>query len=360
MEIHDTVFIAAAFCMFNRYVDGLATFTPTDHAAYDQMGQRMAKQGYVQRLSHRPVNPRLPTANDDCRLLTAMPHITLPDDLPGIRGPMAFRPETAKPLNELVDVLLRGPHTLTPGERELIATFVSSQNDCRYCQTIHGAIAAHHLGGNEDLVVDVKPIRSTPPSRDKLKALLVIAGKTADSGKHVTAERRRARARAGRHRPRDSRHGAHRRGVLHVQPLRRRPGHVGARRSRFLSPARRARRRSTATPPRRSGGPADRRAIDRGSATSAVDSSSDACLRCPPRRPRRIRPAPSKAPSPTRRRRRVAGARSSATQPRNRLHPRGRVRRGRLLSSAAAAGGHVQRDGRGAAVRDDWCGSRSR
>ena len=84
-----------------------------------------------------------------------MAHITLPPDLPGIRGPMAFRPETARPLNELVDVLLRGPHTLSPGERELIATYVSSQNDCDYCQTIHGAIAAHHLK-NEPLVVDVK------------------------------------------------------------------------------------------------------------------------------------------------------------------------------------------------------------
>jgi hypothetical protein len=50
-----------------------------------------------------------------------MPHIGLPD-LPGIRGPMAFRPETARPLNDLADVLLRGPHSLTPGERELIAT----------------------------------------------------------------------------------------------------------------------------------------------------------------------------------------------------------------------------------------------
>ena len=47
MEIHDTVLIAAAFSMFNRYVDGLATFMPTDHAAYDQMGQRMAREGYV-------------------------------------------------------------------------------------------------------------------------------------------------------------------------------------------------------------------------------------------------------------------------------------------------------------------------
>ena len=115
-----------------------------------------------------------------------MPHINLPD-LPGIRGPMAFRPETAKPLNELVDVLLRGPHSLTPGERELIATFVSAQNDCRYCQTIHGAVAAHHLG-DEDLVVQVKHDPERAAISEKLKALLVIAGKTAEGGRLVTAD----------------------------------------------------------------------------------------------------------------------------------------------------------------------------
>jgi alkylhydroperoxidase family enzyme len=46
-EIHDAVLIAAAFSMFNRYVDGLATFTPTDPEAYDEMGKRMATNGYV-------------------------------------------------------------------------------------------------------------------------------------------------------------------------------------------------------------------------------------------------------------------------------------------------------------------------
>ena len=116
-----------------------------------------------------------------------MPHITLPD-LPGIRGPMAFRPETAKPLNELVDVLLQGPSTLTPGERELIATFVSARNDCRYCQTIHGAVAAAHLHGDEGLVAQVKVDFEQALVSDKLKALLVIAGKTAEGGKLVTAE----------------------------------------------------------------------------------------------------------------------------------------------------------------------------
>jgi uncharacterized peroxidase-related enzyme len=117
-----------------------------------------------------------------------MPHIQLPEGLPGIRGPMAFRPETSKPLNDLVEVLLRGPGTLTPAERELIATYVSAQNDCYYCQTIHGAIAAAHLDGNEELVRSVKRDFLHAEVSEKLKALLAIAGKIQQSGKHVTAQ----------------------------------------------------------------------------------------------------------------------------------------------------------------------------
>ncbi len=116
-----------------------------------------------------------------------MPHIALPEGQPGIRGAMAFRPETAKPLNDLVEVLLRGPNTLTPGERELIATYVSSLNDCYYCQTIHGAIAAAHLNGDEELVKKVKADFLHAAISDKLKALLVIAGKVQRGGKNVTA-----------------------------------------------------------------------------------------------------------------------------------------------------------------------------
>jgi uncharacterized peroxidase-related enzyme len=100
---------------------------------------------------------------------------------------MAFRPEAARPLNELADVLLRGPNSLSPGERELIATFVSARNDCRYCQTIHGAVAAHHMGGNEELVRSVKSDPEHAPISDKLRALLVIAGKVAEGGKRVGA-----------------------------------------------------------------------------------------------------------------------------------------------------------------------------
>ena len=123
-----------------------------------------------------------------------MAHITLPPGLPGIRGPMAFRPETARPLNDLVDVLLRGPHPLSPGERELIATFTSAQNECRYCQTIHGAVAAHHLQ-DEEVVERVKGDFEHAGVSDKLKALLVIAAKTARGGAQVGADDvQRARA----------------------------------------------------------------------------------------------------------------------------------------------------------------------
>ena len=117
-----------------------------------------------------------------------MPHISLPEGLPGILGPMALRPETAKPLNELADVLLRGPSTLSPGERELIATYVSSRNDCFFCQTIHGAVAAYHLGGNEQLVLDVKQDAEGAAVSGKLKALLAIAGKVQRGGKNVLTE----------------------------------------------------------------------------------------------------------------------------------------------------------------------------
>jgi uncharacterized peroxidase-related enzyme len=114
-----------------------------------------------------------------------MPHIELPN-LPGIRGPMAFRPETSKPLNELVEVLLRHPNSLTAGERELIATYVSSQNNCHYCQSIHGAIAAAHLHGDEGLVKSVKQDFHAASVSPKLKALLNIAGKVQQDGKNVT------------------------------------------------------------------------------------------------------------------------------------------------------------------------------
>lgn len=93
-----------------------------------------------------------------------MPHIALPEGLPGITSAMAYRPETARPLRELAEVLLRGPNTLTSGEREMIAAFVSTRNDCHFCQASHRAAAAHHLAGNYDLVDAVRRDPQTAPT----------------------------------------------------------------------------------------------------------------------------------------------------------------------------------------------------
>ena len=117
-----------------------------------------------------------------------MPHIKLPDGHAGIRGAMAFRPETARPLNDLVEILLHGPHSLSAGERELIATYVSYLNDCHFCQSIHGAIAAASLNGDEELVKRVKADFQHAAISEKLKALLVIASKVQKGGKNVTPE----------------------------------------------------------------------------------------------------------------------------------------------------------------------------
>ena len=116
-----------------------------------------------------------------------MPHITLPEGLPGITSAFAYRPETAKPMRELAEVLLRGPNTLTSGERETIAAFVSSRNDCHFCHASHRAAAAHHMGGDYAVVDAVKRDYLSAPISPKLKALLRIAGKVAESGRNVTA-----------------------------------------------------------------------------------------------------------------------------------------------------------------------------
>jgi uncharacterized peroxidase-related enzyme len=116
-----------------------------------------------------------------------MPHISLPEGLPGITSAFAYRPATAKPLRELAEVLLRGPNSLTSGEREMIATFVSSRNDCNFCQASHRAAAAHHLDGDYGLVDAVRDGYQDAPVSQKLKALLTIAGKVQQGGKHVTS-----------------------------------------------------------------------------------------------------------------------------------------------------------------------------
>lgn len=118
-----------------------------------------------------------------------MAHIDLQNNLPGIRGLMAYSPKTAKPLNELVEVLLRDDdNSLSRGERELIGSYVSYLNDCFFCQNVHGAIAGHYL--QCDLASMDKTFSDTHTSSlsPKMKALLSIAASVQVSGKQVSED----------------------------------------------------------------------------------------------------------------------------------------------------------------------------
>ena len=114
-----------------------------------------------------------------------MPYIDMPD-APGIMGPMLFRPETAKPLFELAEVLLRGASTLSRGDREVIAAYVSALNQCQFCANSHATFAALQLDGGFDVVDAVIADPDTAPVSPKLRSLLEIAALVAQSGLAVT------------------------------------------------------------------------------------------------------------------------------------------------------------------------------
>jgi uncharacterized peroxidase-related enzyme len=117
-----------------------------------------------------------------------MAYINVREELPGIRGLLAFRPETAKPLNHLAEALLRCESTLSKGERELIATFVSALNDCYFCQHSHGGYAQHFLQCDTEFIDSVKRDYLTADISEKLRSLLNIAEKVTRGGKNVGAE----------------------------------------------------------------------------------------------------------------------------------------------------------------------------
>jgi len=116
-----------------------------------------------------------------------MAYIKLDNELPGIRGLMAYRPEMAEPLNALAEVLLRDDNnTLTRGERELIGAYVSYLNDCFFCQNVHGALAGHYLKCDIDEIEQIKQDFQSAELSPKMKALLNIAGSVQKGGKQVT------------------------------------------------------------------------------------------------------------------------------------------------------------------------------
>jgi uncharacterized peroxidase-related enzyme len=116
-----------------------------------------------------------------------MAHIKLPEGVPGIVGPMIAYPETQKHLSGLAEALLRGPSSLTSAERELIATYVSSRNECYFCTQSHAAAARAHYGEDRRLVDQVLGDLSAAPVSAKMKALLEIADKVRRDGRLVEA-----------------------------------------------------------------------------------------------------------------------------------------------------------------------------
>jgi uncharacterized peroxidase-related enzyme len=117
-----------------------------------------------------------------------MPHINLRPDLFGITSLLDFRKETAAPLCRLTQILLRGESSLTEAEREMIAAYVSSLNECVFCSSAHTATTCALAGGKESgtqpMVSDLEQLEVS----EKMKSLLAIAGKVQQNGNCVAKE----------------------------------------------------------------------------------------------------------------------------------------------------------------------------
>ncbi|MFD2570838.1 carboxymuconolactone decarboxylase family protein [Spirosoma soli] len=116
-----------------------------------------------------------------------MPHIPLSEHLPGITGLLEYRLDTAMPIRELTQLLLRGESTLSQAERELMAALVSSRNCTSFCTAAHTK-AANILLGESETARAVQTDIETAPVSDKMKALLQIAALTQQSGSAVTQD----------------------------------------------------------------------------------------------------------------------------------------------------------------------------
>ena len=116
-----------------------------------------------------------------------MPYIPLEPHLPGITGLLEYRKDTGQPIRELTEILLRGPSSLTRGERELIATVVSNGNECQFCSAAHAA-TVNMLLGEAETAKQVRADIAAAPVSEKMKALLTIADKVRQNGKLVTSQ----------------------------------------------------------------------------------------------------------------------------------------------------------------------------
>jgi len=115
-----------------------------------------------------------------------MSFIKLKENLPGIVGLIFYKRSTARGLGHLGQAALRGPSPLTVMERELIATYVSSLNECNFCADSHGAVVNEITGDNGATVACAISNTETPGISAKMRALLNLAGKVQKSGRAVS------------------------------------------------------------------------------------------------------------------------------------------------------------------------------
>lgn len=117
-----------------------------------------------------------------------MPRIDIPEGTPGPMGPLNQYPKLAEAMIRLDEQIMRGDSPLSPGERELIASFVSARSNCTWCTRTHSAVAAKLLEGGMPLVEQVHRNYRDAPISEKMKAFLRLAGQVQQGGGSVTDE----------------------------------------------------------------------------------------------------------------------------------------------------------------------------
>lgn len=100
-----------------------------------------------------------------------MPFFPSLDDNANVGDLYKLNPETRQPMSQLGRVIMRGDSPLTPGQREMIAAFVSGLNKCDYCFGGHSQVAVN-LGIDRAVFEPLFDDIETAPVEDKLKPIL--------------------------------------------------------------------------------------------------------------------------------------------------------------------------------------------
>ncbi len=97
----------------------------------------------------------------------------------------SMRPATFEPFTETCEQIMRGPSPLSPGQRELIGTFVSRLNSCPYCHDVHNE-AVKAYGMNEALTRQLMDDPDSADIDDEFKVLLTLVRKVTEGAYRVS------------------------------------------------------------------------------------------------------------------------------------------------------------------------------